>query len=59
MPVYNWSGRTRQGGTKKGAIEAVNEAAVIAQLRSQGIVPGKVKAKPKDSKTSSPSCSRR
>ena len=48
MPVYTWTGRTRQGGTKKGVMEAVNEAAVIAQLRSQGVVPGKVSEKPKD-----------
>jgi len=48
MPVYTWTGRTRQGAQKKGVLEAVNEAAVTAQLRSQGIVPGKVKEKPKD-----------
>ncbi|MEE2663533.1 MAG: type II secretion system F family protein [Myxococcota bacterium] len=48
MPVYAWAGRTRQGAAKKGVLEALNEAAVMAQLRSQGIVPGKVKAKPKD-----------
>ena len=48
MPVYTWTGRTRQGAQKKGVLEAVNEAAVMAQLRSQGIVPGKVKEKPKD-----------
>ena len=48
MPVYNWAGRTRQGVSKKGVLEAVNEAAVMAQLRSQGLVPSKVKEKPKD-----------
>ena len=48
MPVYNWQGRTREGSKKKGALEAVNEAAVSAQLRSQGILPTKVKLKPKD-----------
>ncbi len=48
MPVYNWQGRTRDGAKKKGALEAGNEAAVTAQLRSQGILPTKVKAKPKD-----------
>jgi type IV pilus assembly protein PilC len=48
MPVYNWQGRTRDGAKKKGALEAANEAAVTAQLRSQGILPTKVKAKPKD-----------
>jgi type IV pilus assembly protein PilC len=48
MPIYNWQGRTRDGAKKKGALEAANEAAVTAQLRSQGILPTKVKAKPKD-----------
>ncbi|MFP6623000.1 MAG: type II secretion system F family protein [Myxococcota bacterium] len=48
MPVYNWQGRTREGAKKKGALEAVNEASVSAQLRSQGILPTKVKLKPKD-----------
>jgi type IV pilus assembly protein PilC len=48
MPIYNWQGRTRDGAKKKGALEAGNEAAVTAQLRSQGILPTKVKAKPKD-----------
>lgn len=48
MAVYNWEGRTRQGTVKKGAMEASSEAAVMAQLRSQMIVPVKVKPKPKD-----------
>ena len=48
MPVYNWQGRTRDGAKKKGALEAANEAAVTAQLRSQGILPAKVKVKSKD-----------
>jgi len=48
MPVYTWSGRTRQGAEKKGVLEALNEPAVMAQLRSQGIVPSKVKEKAKD-----------
>jgi type IV pilus assembly protein PilC len=48
MPIYNWQGRTREGAKKKGVLEAGNEAAVTAQLRSQGILPTKVKLKPKD-----------
>ena len=48
MPVYNWQGRTREGAKKKGSLEAVHETAVTAQLRSQGILPTKVKLKPKD-----------
>ncbi len=48
MPVYAWEGRTRQGTVKKGSMEAANEASVMAQLRSQSIMPVAVKAKPKD-----------
>jgi type IV pilus assembly protein PilC len=48
MAVYTWEGRTRQGATKKGVLDAINEAAVTAQLRAQGILPVKVKAKAKD-----------
>jgi type IV pilus assembly protein PilC len=48
MAIYNWQGRTRDGAKKKGVLEAGNEAAVTAQLRSQGILPTKVKLKPKD-----------
>ena len=48
MALYNWQGRTREGAKKKGVLEAGNEAAVTAQLRSQGILPTKVKLKPKD-----------
>ncbi len=48
MPVYTWEGRTRQGTTKKGVMEAVSEAAVMAQLRAQMITPVGVKAKAKD-----------
>ena len=48
MAVFTWEGRTRQGTTKKGVMEAASEAAVMAQLRAQAIVPTAVKAKPKD-----------
>jgi len=48
MPIYQWKGRTRQGGMKKGEIEAVNEAAVMAQLRAQMVSPTSVKEKAKD-----------
>ena len=48
MPVYAWEGRTRQGTTKKGVLEAANEASVMAELRAQAIVPVSVKAKSKD-----------
>ena len=48
MPVYAFEGRTRAGAMKKGMIEAASEAAAMAQLRAQQIVPTLVKAKPKD-----------
>ncbi len=48
MPVFTWEGRTRQGTTKKGVIEAVTQDAVMAQLRAQAIIPVNVKQKSKD-----------
>ncbi len=48
MPQFVWEGRTRQGATRKGVIEAASEAAAMAQLRSQAILPVSVKPKAKD-----------
>jgi type IV pilus assembly protein PilC len=48
MPIYQWKARTRQGTLKKGEIEAVNDQAVMAQLRSQLLMPVSVKEKAKD-----------
>jgi type IV pilus assembly protein PilC len=48
MAIYIWKGRSRQGSIKKGEIEASSEAAVMAQLKSQLILPVTVKVKPKD-----------
>jgi len=48
MAVYIWKGRSRQGAIKKGEIEATSEAAVMAQLKAQLILPVSVKVKPKD-----------
>ncbi len=48
MAVFVWEGRTRQGTIKKGSMEAANDAAVMAQLRAQMILPLTVKPKPKD-----------
>ena len=48
MPIFQWKARTRQGSLKKGEIEALNEAAVMAQLRSQMLLPVTVKEKAKD-----------
>jgi type IV pilus assembly protein PilC len=48
MPVYTWEGRTRQGTTKKGVMEAANETAVMAQLRAQSVTPIAVKPRARD-----------
>ncbi len=48
MAIYIWKGRSRQGAIKKGEIEAMSEAAVMAQLRAQLILPVTVKEKSKD-----------
>ena len=48
MPVYLWKARTRQGTIKKGEVEASNDAAVMAQLRAQMLLPVSVKTKAKD-----------
>ncbi len=48
MPQFVWEGRTRQGATRKGVIEAASEAAAMAQLRSQAILPVSVKPKARD-----------
>jgi type IV pilus assembly protein PilC len=48
MPIFQWKARTRQGSLKKGEIEAMNEAAVMAQLRAQMLLPVTVKEKSKD-----------
>jgi len=48
MPIYQWKARTRQGTLKKGEIEAVNDQAVMAQLRGQLLMPVSVKEKAKD-----------
>ena len=48
MPVFTWSGRTRQGANKKGVLEASDKNGVMAQLRAQGILPVSVKEKARD-----------
>jgi type IV pilus assembly protein PilC len=48
MSIYQWKARTRQGSLKKGEIEAVNQAAVMAQLRAQMLLPVSVREKAKD-----------
>ncbi|WP_263260314.1 type II secretion system F family protein [Pseudomonas sp. RIT-PI-S] len=43
--VFSWDGVDRKGNRLKGELTALNPALVKAQLRRQGIVPGKVKKK--------------
>jgi len=47
MPVYLWEGK-RRNETQKGEMEAPNEEAARAQLVRIGIVPVRIKKKPKD-----------
>ncbi|WP_417911892.1 type II secretion system F family protein [Candidatus Electronema sp. TJ] len=48
MPVYVWKGKNSLGNKIKGEMEAVNEAAVQAQLKRLRIQNPTVKEKPKD-----------
>jgi len=43
MAKFSWSGRSRDGKTVKGVLDAVSEGAASAQLRRQGIMPGRIK----------------
>lgn len=43
MPTFAWAGRSRDGKSTKGTMDAANEAAVMANLRRQGIQANKVK----------------
>ena len=48
MPVYQWVGTNRKNETRKGEMEAANEAAVRSNLVRLRITPSKIKKKPKD-----------
>ncbi len=48
MPIFLWEAQTKRGETKKGELDATDEAAVRAQLRRQGFKSINVKGKPKD-----------
>lgn len=48
MPTFVWKAETRKGETKKGELDAADEAAVRGQLRRQGYLSITVKKKPKD-----------
>ncbi|MDY0292452.1 MAG: type II secretion system F family protein [Desulfuromonadaceae bacterium] len=47
MAKFSWEGKSRDGKTHKGDMEAPNQAVVRAQLRRQGIVVHKVKERGK------------
>jgi len=48
MPVFQWVGTNRKKETRKGEMEAANEAAVRSNLMRLRITPSKIKKKPKD-----------
>jgi type IV pilus assembly protein PilC len=48
MPVYQWVGTNRKNETRKGQMEASNEAVVRSNLIRLKITPSKIKKKPKD-----------
>ena len=43
MAKFSWEGKTRTGKAQKGTMEGSDETAVMNHLRSQGIMPSKVK----------------
>tara|TARA_R110001599_G_scaffold61576_3_gene171332 strand:+ start:97 stop:1317 length:1221 start_codon:yes stop_codon:yes gene_type:complete len=47
LESYIWEGKDRKGNKSKGELAGSNLALVKAQLRKQGIIPDKVKKKPK------------
>jgi type IV pilus assembly protein PilC len=48
LPVYRWTGRTKQGEVRSGEMEAADDAAVRARLVQMGIEPTKVRKKAKE-----------
>ena len=48
MPIFIWKAETKRGESKKGELDAANEAAVRGQLRRQGYKSITVSKKPKD-----------
>jgi type IV pilus assembly protein PilC len=48
MPIFVWKAETKNGETKKGEMDAADEAAVKGHLRRQGYKSITVKKKPKD-----------
>jgi len=48
MPIYTWNAKNRSGDKKAGELEASSPEAVSLHLKNMGLVPDKVKEKPKD-----------
>jgi type IV pilus assembly protein PilC len=48
VPVWKWTGKTRQGEERSGEIEAQDAGQVEQRLRQMGIEPSRVKKKPRD-----------
>jgi len=48
MPVYQWVGTNRKNETRKGQMEAANEAIVRSNLMRLKITPSQIKKNPKD-----------
>ena len=48
MPIYLWTANARSGDKKAGELEAGSREAVMLHLKNMGLVPRKVKEKPKD-----------
>jgi type IV pilus assembly protein PilC len=48
MPIFVWQAETKKGESRRGEIDAADEAAVRGQLRRQGFKSITVKKKPKD-----------
>jgi len=48
MPVYVWEGKGKSGQIRKGEMEAASDQEVRNNLSRQGIIPDKIKKKPKD-----------
>src|SRR5580692_7335509 len=46
LPVFLWTGASKDGGERSGEMEAVDAQAVETRLRNMGITPTKVKKKP-------------
>ncbi len=47
LQAFVWEGKDRKGNKTKGEVSGTNTALVKAQLRKQGIIPDRVKKKPK------------